>query len=119
MNAVSESRGGRMVLEVLRGEETIEVAVKPQMASDGKNKLGVWVRDDIAGIGTLTFVTGEKDYGAFGHGVSDIDTGELVQIDTGDIYETKITGISRGKKGEPGEVTGLIQFRQSAYLGTV
>lgn len=119
MNAVSESRGGRMVLEVLRGEETIEVAVKPQMASDGKNKLGVWVRDDIAGIGTLTFVTGEKDYGALGHGVSDIDTGELVQIDTGDIYETKITGISRGKKGEPGEVTGLIQFRQSAYLGTV
>lgn len=119
MNAVSESRGGQMVLEVLRGEETIEVAVKPQMASDGKNKLGVWVRDDIAGIGTLTFVTGEKDYGALGHGVSDIDTGELVQIDTGDIYETKITGISRGKKGEPGEVTGLIQFRQSAYLGTV
>ncbi len=119
MDAVAQGHGGQMVLEVLRGKETIEVAVKPQMAADGKNKLGIWVRDDIAGIGTLTFVTKDKDYGALGHGVSDIDTGELVQIDTGDIYETKITGISKGKKGEPGEVTGLIQFRQSAYLGSV
>ncbi len=119
MNAVAESEGGRMILEVYRGGETIEVAVKPQMAADGKNKLGVWVRDDIAGIGTMTFVTKDGDYGALGHGVSDIDTGSLVQIDTGDIYETKITGISKGKKGEPGEVSGLIQFRQSAYLGSV
>ena len=119
MDAVAQGHGGQMVLEVLRGKETIEVAVKPQMAADGKNKLGIWVRDDIAGIGTLTFVTKDKDYGALGHGVSDIDTGELVQIGTGDIYETKITGISKGKKGEPGEVTGLIQFRQSAYLGSV
>lgn len=119
MHAVAEGKGGQMVLEVLRGGETIEVAVKPQMASDGKNKLGIWVRDDIAGIGTLTFVTEDGDYGALGHGVSDIDTGDLVQIGTGDIYETKITGISKGKKGEPGEVTGLIQFRQSAYLGSV
>ena len=119
MDAVEAGRGGQMVLEVLRGKETIEVAIKPQMAADGKNKLGVWVRDDIAGIGTMTFVTEDGDYGALGHGVSDIDTGDLVQIDTGDIYETKITGISKGKKGDPGEVTGLIQFRRSAYLGSV
>lgn len=119
MEAVSASEGRQMVLEVRRGEETIEVAVTPEMAADGKNKLGIWVRDDIAGIGTMTFVTADGDYGALGHGVSDVDTGELIQIDTGDIYETKITGISKGKRGEPGEVTGLIQFRQSAYLGSV
>lgn len=119
MDAVSESGGRQLILQIRRGEEDIEVAVTPEVASDGKNKLGVWVRDDIAGIGTMTFVTSDGDYGALGHGVSDVDTGELIQIDTGDIYETKITGITKGERGEPGEVTGLIQFRQSSYLGSV
>lgn len=119
IRAVEESGGRQMVLQIVRGSHTIDVAVTPEVASDGTNKLGLWVRDDIAGIGTLTFVTEGQDYGALGHGVSDIDTGELIQIDTGSIYETKITGISKGKRGTPGEVTGLIQFRSSAYLGTI
>ena len=119
IRAVEESGGRQLVLEVTRGSDTIDVAVTPEVASDGTNKLGLWVRDDIAGIGTLTFVTEDNDYGALGHGVSDIDTGELIKIDTGSIYETKITGISKGKRGTPGEVTGLIQFRSSAYLGTI
>lgn len=119
IRAVEDSGGRQLVLQIARGSDTIDVAVTPEVASDGTNKLGLWVRDDIAGIGTLTFVTEDRDYGALGHGVSDIDTGELIQIDTGSIYETKITGISKGKRGTPGEVTGLIQFRSSAYLGTI
>ena len=119
IRAVEESGGRQLVLRVTRGTDTIDIAVTPEVASDGTNKLGLWVRDDIAGIGTLTFVTDANDYGALGHGVSDIDTGELIKIDTGSIYETKITGISKGKRGMPGEVTGLIQFRSSAYLGTI
>jgi len=119
IDAVAESGGRKLVLKIIRGEDTIHVAVTPEVAADGICKLGVWVRDDIAGIGTLTFVTKEKDYGALGHGVSDVDTGELIQIDSGDIYETEITGISKGKRGTPGEVTGVIRFRQSEYLGTV
>lgn len=119
IRAVEESGGRQLVLQVTRGSDTIYVAVTPEVASDGSHKLGLWVRDDIAGIGTLTFVTEDQDYGALGHGVSDIDTGELITIDTGSIYETKITGISKGRRGVPGEVTGLIQFRPSAYLGTI
>ena len=119
IRAVEESGGRQLVLQVTRGSDTIDVAVTPEVASDGSHKLGLWVRDDIAGIGTLTFVTEDQDYGALGHGVSDIDTGELITIDTGSIYETKITGISKGRRGVPGEVTGLIQFRPSAYLGTI
>lgn len=119
IRAVKESGGKQLVLQIIRGTDTIDVAVTPEVAADGVNKLGLWVRDDIAGIGTLTFVTEDQDYGALGHGVNDVDTGGLLKIDTGSIYETKITGISRGKRGTPGEVTGLIQFRQSAYLGTI
>lgn len=116
---MEESGGRQLVLQVQRGEEQIRVAVTPEVASDGILKLGLWVRDDIAGIGTLTFVTEEQDYGALGHGVSDLDTGELIRIDEGGIYETKITGISKGKRGIPGEVTGLIRFYSASYLGTI
>ena len=119
IQAIAESGGRRLALQIVRGEELINVAVTPEVAADGTYKLGVWVRDDIAGIGTMTYVTEENDYGALGHGVSDVDTGELIQIDSGDIYETEITGISKGKRGTPGEVTGLIRFRQSEYLGSV
>lgn len=119
IRAVKESGGRQLVLQVTRGSETIAVAVTPAVAADGTSKLGLWVRDDIAGIGTLTFVTADGDYGALGHGVSDVDTGELINIDTGSIYETRITGIAKGKRGTPGEVTGLIAFRSSAYLGSI
>lgn len=119
IEAVEASGGRQLVLKVERGKEIIDVAVTPEVAYDGTNKLGLWIRDDIAGIGTLTFVTEDRDYGALGHGVSDVDTGELINIDTGSIYETKITGISKGKRGAPGEVTGLIRFQPAACLGTI
>ena len=119
IEAVEESGGKQLVLQILRGGDTINVAVTPEVAADGTNKLGLWVRDDIAGIGTLTFITEDDGYGALGHGVSDVDTGELIDVDSGSIYETKITGISKGRRGTPGEVTGLIQFRPAAYLGTI
>ena len=119
IEAVEASGGKQLVLQILRGEDTIDVAVTPEVASDGTNKLGLWVRDDIAGIGTLTFITENDDYGALGHGVSDIDTGELIKVDTGSIYETKITGISKGRRGTPGEVTGLVRFQPAACLGTI
>lgn len=119
MDFVAASGGRRMVLHVLRAGKPIDVAVMPEVAADGTSKLGIWVRDDIAGIGTMTYVTEDGEYGALGHGVSDVDTGELIQIDDGSVYETTITGISKGRRGSPGEVTGLIRFQPSCYLGSV
>lgn len=119
MDAVEGSGGRQMRLHILRGGSEIDVAVTPQLAQDGAPKLGVWVRDDIAGIGTLTYVAQDHTYGALGHGVSDADTGEMVAADSGSIYETKITGIAKGSRGTPGEVSGMIRFQKSAYLGTI
>ena len=119
MAFVAAGGGRRMVLHILRAGKPIDVAVMPEVAADGTSKLGIWVRDDIAGIGTMTYVTEDGEYGALGHGVSDIDTGELIQIDDGSVYETTITGISKGRRGSPGEVTGLIRFQPSCYLGSV
>jgi stage IV sporulation protein B len=119
MDVLNECEAAPVVLELSRDGQALRVSVTPKEAVDGQMKLGLWVRDDLAGIGTMTYVTEEGDYGALGHGVSDIDTGILLQIDQGNIYETSITGITKGKSGNPGEVTGVISFEPETCLGTI
>ncbi|NYB73522.1 SpoIVB peptidase [Sedimentibacter hydroxybenzoicus DSM 7310] len=82
-------------------------------------KFGFWARENIAGIGTITFVdpkTGK--FSAIGHGISDSETGTLVDIETGRISRANITNIKLGKKGEPGEIIGYI-LNDGNILGTV
>jgi stage IV sporulation protein B len=118
-DVLEDSAGAPVVLDLSRGGESLQVSITPKQAADGKYKLGLWVRDDLAGIGTLTYVTEEGDYGALGHGVSDIDTGILLEVEEGNIYETSITGIAKGRRGTPGEVSGVISFEEESCLGTV
>ena len=68
------------------------------------------MRDNTQGIGTLTFVDQNGNYGALGHGISDVDTGELLHIDDGDLYQAQIVGIQKGSSGSPGELSGLIHY---------
>lgn len=63
-----------------RNNSTIPVSLTPAQDASGKYKLGIWVRDDTQGIGTLTYVTKDGNFGALGHGISDIDTGNLLSI---------------------------------------
>lgn len=82
-------------------------------------KFGFWARDDIAGIGTVTFVDPETGkFSAIGHGISDSETGSLIDIETGSISKANITNIKLGKKGEPGEIVGYI-LKNEHSLGTV
>lgn len=81
-------------------------------------KFGFWARENIAGIGTVTFVdpkTGK--FSAIGHGISDSETGSLIDIETGTISRANITNIKIGKRGEPGEIMGYIL--KNEQLGTV
>lgn len=83
-------------------------------------KFGFWARDDIAGIGTITFVDPESGYySAIGHGISDSETGALIDIEFGTISKANITSIKLGKKGEPGEIIGYILKDKEDSLGTV
>ncbi|MBQ4542216.1 MAG: SpoIVB peptidase [Clostridia bacterium] len=82
-------------------------------------KLGVWVRDNAAGVGTITYI--RKDnlrFGALGHPVCDIDTGTLLPVNEGNIYRCSIMGYKKGKKGNPGELKGLF-LRSGRILGTL
>lgn len=107
------------VLSVRRGEETIDVKMNPIEAEDGSYKLGVWVRDDTQGIGTMTYLDLNGHFGALGHGISDSDTGNLVQIENGGLYETEILGIEKGTFGKPGVMSGVIYYGPGSTLGTI
>jgi len=90
-----------------------------QIYKSDEVKFGFWARDDIAGIGTVTFIDPETyRFGAIGHGIADTDTGKLIDIEYGTISKANITNIKLGKKGEPGEIIGYI-LKDENSLGTV
>lgn len=119
MDDLKNLNGEDVVLDVKRGDETIPVSVTPVKDTEGEYKLGIWVRDDTQGIGTLTFVDGEGHYGALGHGISDVDTGELLNIKDGSLYQAQILGIQKGSSGYPGELSGLIHYDDRNVIGTI
>ena len=108
-----------VTLKVRRDEKTIPLSVTPVKDESGTYKLGIWVRDDTQGIGTLTYVDENGRYGALGHGISDVDTGELLDISDGNLYTAQILGIRKGEKGNPGELSGLIRYENRNILGSI
>lgn len=111
--------GNPVTVNVRRDNNTIPVSLTPVQDSSGKYKLGIWVRDDTQGIGTLTYVTKDGDFGALGHGISDIDTGNLLSIKGGKLYCAQILGVQKGEKGSPGELSGLIRYRNDNVIGQI
>ena len=101
------------VLTVRRGGDTLEVQVDGLLDGENSYKLGAWVRDSMAGIGTVTYVDPETgDFGALGHGICDIDTGVLMPFDNGSIMGSEVIGVCRGAVGAPGQLTGAFDLRQ-------
>ncbi len=117
---MDKSNGKKIEITYKRGNELNNVEVKPVMSvDDNKYHLGLWVRDSTAGIGTLTFYDPEtKCFGALGHGITDIDTGSLITVQKGDILESNILAIKRGKQGSPGELKGVF-VEDSNRLGEI
>lgn len=106
---VQKSEGKKIKIKYKRGSNYGTTEVNPILSSeDKKYHLGLWVRDSTAGIGTLTFYDPEtRSFGALGHGITDIDTGTLMPIQNGEVLESNILGIKKGKPGIPGELKGV------------
>ena len=119
INNLNRNGSQEVYLRVRRDGEEMEVRMNPVQAEDGNYKLGAWVRDDTQGIGTLTYVDTNGNFGALGHGISDSDTGEVVEIKEGDLYETEIMGIEKGSAGNPGVMAGVIYYGPGSKLGTI
>ena len=116
---LKESDGSELHCKIRRGKEIIEVAVTPVRTADGTYKIGTWIRDDTQGIGTLTYITSDGKYGALGHGITDVDTGVLMEVSGGNAYDAEILRIIKGEPGDPGELSGVIHRSEKERLGTV
>ena len=117
--AVNASGGDVIHMDVRRNGEMIAVDMNPVQAEDGSYKLGAWVRDDTQGIGTVTYVDMNGSFGALGHGISDSDTGRLVDAKGGELYRTEILGIEKGMPGNPGVMSGMIYYGPGTKMGEV
>ena len=105
---------------VLRGgrEVTLTVAT-PVDQTDGKRRLGVWVRDSTAGVGTLSYMEPQSGaYGALGHAIVDADTGETLTVQEGALMRATVVGVTRAQSGKAGELRGSF-LKEGEQIGTL
>lgn len=99
---LAENGEDAAALTVKRGSRTIELSAEPEKDEDGEYRLGAWVRDSMAGIGTMTFFDPQSGtFGALGHGVTDVDTGQLLPLDHGSIMDASVKAVKRGSVPRP------------------
>lgn len=119
VDMIQASHGKMITLTVNRNNQQMDVSLQPVETAKGEYKIGSWIRDDTQGIGTLTFVTTSGYFGALGHGITDVDTGLLMNVGKGNIYDAEVVNIVKGKSGNPGELSGIIHESDSMKLGTI
>ena len=106
-------------LMVDRNDEIVQVEIQPVQDYSGKYKLGTWIRTDAQGIGTITYITNNGKFGALGHGITDVDTGLIMQIDGGKLFDAEVLSIVKGKNGTPGELIGIIRQSGISQIGEI
>ena len=110
--------GGTVDLAVNREGEDLTLAAEPVLGPDGTYRLGAWIRDSMAGIGTVTFYDPETGaFGALGHGITDSDTGLLMPLGDGSVMNAQVKAVKQGTAGEPGELKG--SFDLTRDMGTL
>ncbi|MDR3209140.1 MAG: SpoIVB peptidase, partial [Oscillospiraceae bacterium] len=103
-----------VTVQVLRGDERVQLSVAPAKLKTGEFSLGLWVRDGISGIGTVTFYDPETGmFGALGHAVADADTGVVLPVREGSITKASVTDVQRGESGAPGQLHGAFDFDET------
>lgn len=118
IECVNRSKGESIQITYISDNEEVVANISPVKTGENEYKLGLWVRDAAAGVGTLTFYepsTGE--FGALGHGINDVDTYELIDIANGELVTTNIIDIVKGEDGTPGEIRGIIEG--SSTIGSI
>lgn len=107
-NIVNKIRG-EVLLKLQRKNDIIEISLTPVIAkSDNMYKLGIWVKDKTAGIGTLTYYDPQNNYyGALGHAITDPETSAILPVAEGELVNSKVESVKQGKAGEPGEIRGI------------
>jgi len=107
---VNSSLGNNLEISYVREGDIFTTNIMPAKISKNEYKLGLWVRDAAAGVGTVSFYDPETGkFAALGHGILDVDTEKIVNISSGEIMTSNIISIVKGQKGKPGEIRGSIE----------
>ncbi len=118
VSALLQTLEGRaMSIRAIRDDKQLQLTARAALCSaDGAYKLGAWIRDSMAGIGTVTYFDPACGaFGALGHGINDVDTALLMPMETGSILPATVAGVSRGEAGSPGQLKGA--FDTGTTLG--
>lgn len=118
IDVLQTCRNNIITIRARRDGGEFEVKVQAVKNVQDRYLLGLWVKDDISGIGTLTYVT-KNSFGALGHSINDNDTGALFSISDGAIYRAEILHIRKPAKGTPGRLEGLIDYSGGNIIGRV
>lgn len=110
----------RVNISVERNGEPVEFSISPvKDSTDGQYKIGLWVRDNVAGVGTLTFVTEDrKKFAALGHAITDATTHITVPVKSGELLAADIVNVVKSEKNLPGEIRGIFSNTEQIF-GTV
>ncbi len=119
MSLIQACKGNMLNFEVLREGDKICLSMKPVETAQDVYKIGVWLRDDTQGIGTITYVDANQQFAALGHGITDADTGILMDISHGMVYRSNILSVVKGSRGTPGEIVGTIDYQKKNRIGTI
>lgn len=117
-NLLQES-GEEVEVKFIRKNREFKALLKTKRDESGEIRLGLWVKDDITGVGTLTFVNKKThSYGALGHPIVEANGGNVVPVANGKVYECDLLGVNKGKKNNPGELR-CIFVSNSKSKGTI
>ena len=119
VEAVSSFSEQNAKLDICRNGEMLHVKMNTVQCEDGSTKLGIWVRDNAQGLGTITYLDADSHFGALGHGIHDVDTGGLLDISDGTLYLTSIKEIQKGVNGTPGGMEGIIVYNNYNVVGKI
>jgi len=118
IECINQSNGEKLNITYITNGEIKECNITPVKNEAGKYQIGLWVRDSAAGIGTVTFYEPETgNFVALGHGITDIDTSEIIDISSGELVNTRILSIVKGESGSPGKIQGTLDNQRS--IGTI
>lgn len=110
VNCINDSKGREMKITYIHNSKILETNITPVETDTNNYKVGLWVRDTAAGVGTATFY--DKNTGKIamlGHGILDIDTEELIDISNGEITNTNIVSIIKAENGKTGKIQGIVE----------
>lgn len=114
---ISESKATSFELTLIRDGNEFKATVRPETEyPSGNRKIGVWVKDSAAGIGTVTFVLSDGTFGGLGHGITDSETGALLTPGNGAVVDVTLTSFVKGRRNAPGELKGTFDSTRVGYV---